>query len=422
MNCKGDSIPNRPHRMAHIVSVPDEVREVSRELLVAAAGYESREPVPTQTASNGFVLDDWILRHGLNVNSPVPYNGGRKWVFKVCPFNDTHTNGSAVLIEEPNGAIGFRCHHNSCSGNDWRKLREMYEPGCYDKPKAPEPVNVDISGLMKPKPVDIGDLEKEFGVQLFSRTRREVFVTNEGKTLLPYAIEMVNTFNKARTVIKEMHDGGKGKITIGCDVTSMSFPSKCLSDFGKRYPGISIELCRLDASDRAQAITGGDYDFCFMPRDMVPESSGIETVVTHTESLVVVSSAESPLKGRKSISLSELAAQRLVLLSESSAPILYMEIMDMMRTFHLTPVIDSTYDELIELYMAVLSHMGAAIVPQSLAEMTAPGKTAVLPIDDADTGIAYVMAWSKALSNPVGSLFVETVRKYALGDDGGYGL
>ena len=136
----------------------------------------------------------------------------------------------------------------------------------------------------------------------------------------------------------------------------------------------------------------------------------------------MVTSAEGAFKNRKSISLSELAAQRLVLLSESSAPILYMEIMDMMRTFHLTPVIDSTYDELIELYMAVLSHMGAAIVPQSLAEMAAPGKTVMLPIDDADTGIAYVMAWSKALSNPVGSLFVETVRKYALGDDGGYGL
>ena len=161
MNCKGDSIPNRPHRMANIMSVPDEVREVSRELLVAAAGYESREPVPVQTASNGFILDDWILRHGLNVNSPVPYNGGRKWVFKVCPFNPDHTNGSAVLIEEPSGAIGFRCHHNSCAGNDWRKLREMCEPGCYDRPKPQEPVTVDISGLVKPKPVDIGDLEKK---------------------------------------------------------------------------------------------------------------------------------------------------------------------------------------------------------------------------------------------------------------------
>ena len=268
----------------------------------------------------------------------------------------------------------------------------------------------------------IGDLEKEFGVQLFTRSHRDVLLTNEGKTLLPYALEMIATLGKAKKVIDKLQNGGTGKLSVACDMTSPVFPSRCIADFSAKYSGISVELKKLGAADRSDAITGGEYDFCFMPRDMVPESSGIETVVTHTESLVVVTSAEGAFKNRKSISLSELAARRLVLLSESSAPILYMEIMDMMRTFHLTPVIDSTYDELIELYMAVLSHMGAAIVPQSLAEMTAPGKTAVLPIADADTGIAYVMAWSKALSNPVGSLFVETVRKYALGDDGGYGL
>jgi len=268
----------------------------------------------------------------------------------------------------------------------------------------------------------IGDLEKEFGVQLFTRSHRDVLLTNEGKTLLPYALEMIATLGKAKKVIDKLQNGGTGKLSVACDMTSPVFPSRCIADFSAKYSGISVELKKLGAADRSDAITGGEYDFCFMPRDMVPESSGIETVVTHTESLVVVTSAEGAFKNRKSISLSELAARRLVLLSESSAPILYMEIMDMMRTFHLTPVIDSTYDELIELYMAVLSHMGAAIVPQSLAEMAAPGKTVMLPIDDADTGIAYVMAWSKALSNPVGSLFVETVRKYALGDDGGYGL
>ncbi len=268
----------------------------------------------------------------------------------------------------------------------------------------------------------IGDLEKEFGVQLFTRSHRDVLLTNEGKTLLPYALEMIATLGKAKKVIDKLQNGGTGKLSVACDMTSPVFPSRCIADFSAKYSGISVELKKLGATDRSAAITGGEYDFCFMPRDMVPESSGIETVVTHTESLVVVTSAEGEFRNRKSISLSELAAKRLVLLSESSAPILYMEIMDMMRTFHLTPVIDSTYDDLIEVYMAVLSHMGAAVVPQSLAEMAAPGKTVMLPIDDADTGIAYVMAWSKALSNPVGSLFVETVRKYALGDDGGYGL
>ena len=66
----------------------------------------------------------------------------------------------------------------------------------------------------------IGELEKEFGVQLFTRSHRDVIITNEGKILLPYAIDIVNTLSKAKTVIKQMRDGSTGKLTIGCDVTS----------------------------------------------------------------------------------------------------------------------------------------------------------------------------------------------------------
>ena len=248
----------------------------------------------------------------------------------------------------------------------------------------------------------IAELEKEFGVQLFTRSRRDVVITNEGKILLPYAIDMLSSFNKAKTVIKELHDGGKGKITVGCDVTSLSFPSKCLSDFGKRYPGISIELRQIDTADRAQAITGGEYDFCFMPRDMVPESSGVETGITH--------------KG-KTLSLSELAEERLVLLSESSAPILYMEIMDLLRTFHISPRVDSSYDDLVSLYMAVSSGMGVSVLPKSLAAFSSPTQLSTFSVADADTGVPYVMAWSRNIANPVAGLFVETVKKYALGED-----
>ena len=262
----------------------------------------------------------------------------------------------------------------------------------------------------------IAELEKEFGVQLFTRSRRDVVITNEGKILLPYAIDMLSSFNKAKTVIKELHDGGKGKITVGCDVTSLSFPSKCLSDFGKRYPGISIELRQIDTADRAQAITGGEYDFCFMPRDMVPESSGVETVITHTEPLVIVSAKKSRFKG-KTLSLSELAEERLVLLSESSAPILYMEIMDLLRTFHISPRVDSSYEDLVSLYMAVSSGMGVSVLPKSLAAFSSPTQLSTFSVADADTGVPYVMAWSRNIANPVAGLFVETVKKYALGED-----
>ena len=268
----------------------------------------------------------------------------------------------------------------------------------------------------------ISELEKEFGVQLFTRSRRDVLLTNEGKTLLPYALEMTATLDKAKKVIAKLQNGGTGKLTIGCDVTSMEFPARCIADFTARYPGVAVELKQLDAADRSAAITGGEYDFCFMPRDMLPEHSGIEALVTHTDTLVVLAHAQSGLAACASVSLNALSGKKLVLLSEAAAPILYMEIMDIMRTFHIAPVVESTFDGLAEVYAAVMARMGVAIVPRSLAALTSAEKAVSIPIADADTGIAYVMAWSKAISNPVAKLFIDTVRTYAEGDDGGYGL
>ncbi len=268
----------------------------------------------------------------------------------------------------------------------------------------------------------IGDLEKEFGVKLFTRSHRDVIITNEGKMLLPYALEIVNTLSKAKTVINQMRDGGMGRLTLGCDITSLSFPSKCLAEFSSKYKGINVELKPFDTADRSQAITGGEYDFCFMPRDMVPENSGIETIITHTEPLVFVCSKNNNNSQGGKISFSNLPENRLLLLSESSAPILFMEIMDLLRTFHISPDAQTSFDDLSSLYLAVTAGMGVTILPKSLAEFASPAQTVCCPIEDADTGIAYVMAWAKSNANPVAERFIKTVRKYAQGDDNLYGL
>lgn len=147
-NCKGDHVETRPHRMSRIISCPKELVVVSNNLLNDSAVVT--EPIkkcniqPIVHAETDFNIDDWIKDHLSNYNDPQPYNGGRKWVFNVCPFNDTHTDKSACIIEQNNGAISFTCHHNSCQGNDWHKLREMLEPGCYDK-KVVEYPKIDLT-------------------------------------------------------------------------------------------------------------------------------------------------------------------------------------------------------------------------------------------------------------------------------------
>ncbi|MDD2318294.1 MAG: hypothetical protein PHD57_13230 [Desulfobacterales bacterium] len=156
MNCKGDSIPTRPHRMAKIICEPQDIVVVSGGMLKDIVSEVPSDSTPASIDGNtpsAFCIDDWIRQHCPELGAPQEWKGGRRWVFPVCPFNPAHTNKSAVLIEQPSGAIAFKCHHDGCAGNDWPKLRELLEPGCYDRPAEDPGVNLDgILNQNKPKP------------------------------------------------------------------------------------------------------------------------------------------------------------------------------------------------------------------------------------------------------------------------------
>ena len=159
MNCKGDSIPERPHRMARILEEPQDIVSVSREQMQDIVSYQSEDSqtdVPDDEWKHtmpAFDLDSWIAQYCPELGSPQPWKGGRKWIFPVCPFNEAHTNKSAVLIQEPSGAVAFKCHHNGCSGNDWRALRELREPGCYNRREETNS-DVDLSGILEPNRIE----------------------------------------------------------------------------------------------------------------------------------------------------------------------------------------------------------------------------------------------------------------------------
>lgn len=159
MNCKGDSIPERPHRMARILEEPQDIVSVSLKQMQDIVSYQNKNPqtdVPDDEWKHtipAFDLDSWIAQYCPELGSPQPWKGGRKWIFPVCPFNEAHTNKSAVLIQEPSGAVAFKCHHNGCSGNDWRALRELREPGCYDRREEANS-DVDLSGILKPNRIE----------------------------------------------------------------------------------------------------------------------------------------------------------------------------------------------------------------------------------------------------------------------------
>jgi hypothetical protein len=131
---KGDSTADRPHRRSRLIETPEQIIPVSQELLQTLADEVAPAARATATGSSypgAFDIDQWLTSSGLEiVNGPEPYNGGRRWTLRHCPFNPLHER--PVIIQLAQGALSYTCLHKSCAENRWRELRRLIDPDYYD--------------------------------------------------------------------------------------------------------------------------------------------------------------------------------------------------------------------------------------------------------------------------------------------------
>lgn len=128
----------RPQRLCEFVKVPSEIKINDREYFEKVANmYPDEEETKPNRYNNysdeKFNLDEFIARHNIPVTHKVQVADGTRYYLEHCLFNEQHKGKDAILFQHNNGAIAYFCYHNSCQGNDWHKVREMYEPDAYKK-------------------------------------------------------------------------------------------------------------------------------------------------------------------------------------------------------------------------------------------------------------------------------------------------
>lgn len=138
---KGRSSDERPHRLAKILSIPKDINRMGIEQIKSFnAKYAIKIEQPQRRQYNGyggvqeqFNLREFIQKYGIEVAKEVPISGGgTKYVLAECPFDSQHKAPDSALFELPNGAVAFKCYHNSCSQHDWRAFRLHFDPHAYD--------------------------------------------------------------------------------------------------------------------------------------------------------------------------------------------------------------------------------------------------------------------------------------------------
>ena len=138
---KGNNTDDRPHRQSSILKVPKAIKETPYQLLLKVAGMMPAPEEKTYQNNYGkdrFDLKSFIRENNINVKSELNFQGGTKYILDHCLFDHSHKSKDAALFELQNGAIAYKCLHNSCSGHKWQDVRKMFEPNAYEKYYEPQ--------------------------------------------------------------------------------------------------------------------------------------------------------------------------------------------------------------------------------------------------------------------------------------------
>ncbi|NJD03823.1 MAG: hypothetical protein FIA99_14765 [Ruminiclostridium sp.] len=127
--CKGENLPERPHRISKILSIPEEIKTISIDQLIDLSNLAPIPEEPQFNKTSKFDIINWMKKFGLSVKNRITKNNRETYVLNSCPFDSAHKDASITQMN--NGALAFNCFKNSCKDHHWKQLRTKFEPNAY---------------------------------------------------------------------------------------------------------------------------------------------------------------------------------------------------------------------------------------------------------------------------------------------------
>lgn len=156
---KGTSTEERPQRMSYFVYEPQVYSVTPFEYVLKVAGEYPEAERPSREnnySTERFDIENFIATYGIRIAKRVRFTGGTKLVLEECPFDQNHKAPDSAIFVLDNGAIAFKCLHNSCSHLTWRDVRLHFDPGAYDRREREEfHRRRSYYGERQPKPIEI---------------------------------------------------------------------------------------------------------------------------------------------------------------------------------------------------------------------------------------------------------------------------
>ena len=132
-------------------------------------------------------------------------------------------------------------------------------------------------------------LERELGVQLFTRNAREVHLTLAGDTLIEHARSLVLIEDRALAALRDHQAGIAGRLRISYQTLwDIGFPADLIAEYRRRYPAIMLEMTTGYTQSNIDRLVSGEIDFAFIGPAVAPRNGLVLRPVDRQEIVVVI--------------------------------------------------------------------------------------------------------------------------------------
>lgn len=167
-------------------------------------------------------------------------------------------------------------------------------------------------------------LERELGVELFSRTTRRVQLTDHGRTFLPFARKLASTAHDAEVALANASDNEQRMLDIGSIPVMVPYGiTEVLHRFQRQHRNTRLRIVEGEADRLLDLLRNRTLDLAFIREwtgnvgsdDLHNEFDAIDYA---EDQLAAVLPSGHPLATRQSIHLAELANDEFLLLPQGT--------------------------------------------------------------------------------------------------------
>ena len=251
-------------------------------------------------------------------------------------------------------------------------------------------------------------LEKELGIELFDRSKRNIVLTEAGATFRKHAQRLNDEYKVMLANLKEYKRAPSLSI-VAIPVIAQYGITSYIAQFQSAFPNIQLMLEEREASTILPALNDHQFDLAFV-RDNYLDVEQYHVLEVDRDKFMVTLSVKHPLATRTSISLSELANENFIMFDKGT--IVHELAVDVCRQAGFVPRIFYASLRVESILGLVASQSGIALIMEKIFQYHKHPDVIAIPMREiVESKIVLVYPRGKKLSIPAKN-FWEFIREY----------